>query len=924
MTIYKTAYMIKFAVLLTTLLVVGCSGDSADTMLASAKDYLGKNDNAAATIQLKNALAKNPSLAEARFLLGRALLNTGDAVAAEVELRKAIELKFPADQVTPVLARALLAQGQYKKIFDEVANIPLTSPEGIADLQTTIGLAHAMQGKMDAARAAFDAAVAAKSDFAPALLGLARLKAQGQDMAGAQAIIESILAKSPREADAWQFKGDLLRIAGNTAEAITAYQKAIEIKPQLISVHANLIMLHLREQKLDLAGKQFEAMQKIAPKHPSTLYMQGLLAYSRKDLPAVRSAMDALLKIQPNNPMGLQLAGLAAYESRSDIQAQEYLSKALQTTPGLDYGRRILVMSQLRSGQPTKALETLKPVIHGSETGAAWLALAGQAYMQSGDAKTAGEFFSRAAQTDPKNKQAQTALALARLKMGHVDEAFADLEQIAAADSGVSADMALIASSLQKKEFDKALKAIANFEKKQPENPSVHHLRGGALLGKGDIEGARKNFEKALAVNAAYLPAATSLARLDLAAKKPDQARQRFEAVLAKDPMNVQAMLAVAELRTQAGAGTDEIAGLIEKAIAAAPADPTPRLALIGLYIRAKDNGKALTAAQKAMAAIPDRPEILDAAGRVYQLTGDTNQALATYGKLATLLPTAAAPYLRMAEIQVAAKNKDGARNSLTTGLALQPDSLPMQRAMIMLDVDGGKFAEALNRARAIQKARPKEIAGFVLEGDIHVIQKAWSQAATAYRAGLKVAPATDLAERLYVSLMLGGQAAEAAGFADTWLKAHPKDDAFRLFLADSANKRKDYGAAVTQYRAMLAAAPNNPALLNNLAWSLGQMRDPKAVGYAEQANKLAPNQPAIMDTLGTLLMENGETQRSLDLLAKAVSLAPKAAEIRLNYAKALLKAGKKPDAKQELEILAKLGDNFPAHTEVTALLKGL
>jgi hypothetical protein len=37
-----------------------------------------------------------------------------------------------------------------------------------------------------------------------------------------------------------------------------------------------------------------------------------------------------------------------------------------------------------------------------------------------------------------------------------------------------------------------------------------------------------------------------------------------------------------------------------------------------------------------------------------------------------------------------------------------------------------------------------------------------------------------------------------------------------------------------------------------------------------------------------------------------------------------LLKAGNKAEAKQELDTLAKLGDKFPAHAEVTELLKGM
>jgi predicted Zn-dependent protease len=48
--------------------------------------------------------------------------------------------------------------------------------------------------------------------------------------------------------------------------------------------------------------------------------------------------------------------------------------------------------------------------------------------------------------------------------------------------------------------------------------------------------------------------------------------------------------------------------------------------------------------------------------------------------------------------------------------------------------------------------------------------------------------------------------------------------------------------------------------VLNNLAWVAGQMKDPKAIEYAEKANKLAPNQPALMDTLAVLLMDKGDT----------------------------------------------------------------
>lgn len=924
----RTVGQKTLSALLVALLVVSCSKESPDSMVASAKQFLAKNDQKAAVIQLKNALQARPDLAEARYLLGKALLDSGDPTGAEVELRKARELNHPDDQVVPVLARAALMLHESEKVIKDLAKIELTGSEAKADLQTTVGHAYMLQGKTDLAEAAYHGALATHPGFPAAVIGETRLKASRNDLSGALVLIESALEKEPKMLEAWLLKGDLLLAQGNAAAALAAYRKALEVKPDSVAANSAVIRRLLDDGKTDDAGKQLDALKQLLPNHPQTHYLAALMAYQQSDFTKARDAVQQMLKLVPEHPLGLQLAGTIEYELKAYPQAEAYLLKALPKTSPTSVARRVLIATYLRKGQPNKALSTLEPILDKIDNDSNLLAIAGQVFIQNGQIEKAGQYFSKASALDPKNAGKRTSLAMVNLAKGDAEGAFRDLEQVAAADSSNKADLALIAAHLQRREFDQALKAVSLLEKKQPDQPLTHNLRGTALLGKRDAAGARKSFEKALSLDPAYFPAAANLARLDITDKKPEEAKKRFESVLAKDPKSTQAYLALAEIRGKYGGTTEEVAAVIGKAVTAGPTELAPRLALIDFYLGKKEFKSALSAAHDAAATIPDRPEILDAAGRAETAAGDYNQALATYGKLAALRPDTVLPLLRMAEVEVAAKNKDAAMQDLQKALKIKPDSLEAQRGIIMLNLDAGRVKEAILVAREVQRQRPKEPVGYLYEGDAYATRKAWSDAVTAYRAGLKEVPGnSELAVKLHAALRAGGSGAEADRVSETWLKDNPKDTRFRLYLAEEASGRKDYAFAIKQYRVLLDAQPDNPAVLNNLAWVAGQIKDPKALEYAEKANRLAPNQPALMDTLAVLLVEKGDKgdiARALELFSKVLATSPQAAMIRLNYAKALIKAGQKSEARTELEQLAKLGDKFSAQAEVGNLLKGL
>ena len=100
------------------------------------------------------------------------------------------------------------------------------------------------------------------------------------------------------------------------------------------------------------------------------------------------------------------------------------------------------------------------------------------------------------------------------------------------------------------------------------------------------------------------------------------------------------------------------------------------------------------------------------------------------------------------------------------------------------------------------------------------------------------------------------------------------------------------------------------------LAWSLREARDPRALAVAEDAWKRAPNAAQVADTLGTILIDGGDASRGLALFKRAMELAPEVPQYRLKYAQALARQGASIEAKAAIEPLLR---DFPGSPQADA-----
>jgi tetratricopeptide (TPR) repeat protein len=129
---------------------------------------------------------------------------------------------------------------------------------------------------------------------------------------------------------------------------------------------------------------------------------------------------------------------------------------------------------------------------------------------------------------------------------------------------------------------------------------------------------------------------------------------------------------------------------------------------------------------------------------------------------------------------------------------------------------------------------------------------------------------------------------------------------------------------ALSAYQAVIAIDDSNLAALNNAAWLAHELNRPGALDLAEKAHALARENPAVLDTLGWILVGQKRESEAIPHLSRAAELAPNAPEIRYHLASALAADGKSAEARSILTAVVNGSRDFEGKTEARRLLESL
>lgn len=907
-------------------LLAGCNKSSsftAEEHIERAKDMDASGNLKGMVIELKNAIQKSPQNPQARLMLGEAYLRFNLGEDAEKELKQAINLGVSEARVRPQLGEALILSREYQRALDNIQVSADDNPRDRARIIQIRGDALLGLGKLTEGCALYQEASQIDPQWHKTYLGLATCDLATNKIDTARAFLKKSVELAPRAPSGWIMLAKLERSQGNLAIAKEALDKALEANSFNLDalVDHGTILIALN----DIKGARDDANRilNLYPKHYLGQYLQALILFHEKKNDAARDQLATVLQVAPHYVPALLLGGSLEYSLGNMQTAENYLAKVIQSWPNHEYAIQLLAATRLRSGRPDDAAQTLAALRPEQSQNLAIHLLAGEIAREQKKYEQAIFHLEKAAELSPNNTAIRAQLGVLRLAAGD-QRAITDLKAASAMDAtSPDADKSLILGQIQQRDYPGALTSITALERKMPKSPVPWNYRGVVYLSQQNLAKARESFERALSIDPSYFPSIANLVEMDVRAKQFSKAKQRLESLLTTDKTNLNAILGLAAIAQSKG-DAKEYLSRINQAHTLAPQALKPLILLSDFYLDKGDLSRALVYARQARDAHPNDFTALMTLGNVQLLTGEVNNALSTYKSLADLAPQSTEAQLRLARAQIANNQVGLARASLLKAEKMAPTNVAVQDAIFQMDLVERKFDAALRTARQLQTTHPKSPIGFEREGDILIAQKKPAQAAILYDQAIKRAPTSHGMIKLIRAYHLSSDIKRADELVVSWLSKYPQDVQVRAYVAEYFLNTDRNRNAITQYEYLVQQFPEKASYLNNLAILYQRVQDRRAQITAERALKLAPNSAGIQDTLGWILVEKGELEAGEQLLKKALSGAPRVASIRFHYAVALVRQGKKSEAKKELQILQTQHVEFPEADAARKLLATL
>lgn len=916
---------------------VGASFHAAGANPESSKFYddalvrLERDDVAGAIIQLNNALQKDPNMLAAYALMGKARLRNRDAAGAETAFEKALKLGADPTELALPLAQAYAEQGKSDALLERIVPAGLPKPSQV-EILILRGNAYADKDNRADALRSFDEARALDPQSIPVRLALVNFLLRTGDRTRATAVLDETIKLAPNDSAVWNLRASLAHVNGNLRAALADYAKAIALDPGNVDALVAQAGLLLDLGRLEDADLALANLLKVAPREPRAAYLRAVAAGRKNDSDAVRAQLtevvgmlDPVPKEVLSRHSPLLLAGGLAHHGLGNMEkASQYLAVYVKLNPKQPGPTKLLASIYIDRGDSNRAIQLLDPMQSVAPNDPQLLSLLAAANMAQRRYAEAAAYLEKAVKISGGAPDFRADFGVSLIGSGKAELGLSQLQQAFAKDpSQVRAGIVLTTLYLRRDQPKKALEVIDAVVQRAPKDVDAVNLQGVARVAAGDTAGGRAAYANALALNPKFQPARLNLARLDIAEGKLDAARLSLMELLKVNQRNGVAMFELALLEEQAGHPAEAV-GWLEKALTVPQQQVRAGIYLSGLLLRQRDFERAVSVAKEAVSRAPKDLSALHALARAQLAAGDNRGARQTLGVMGPLAGFDPGANVDIARLQFAAGDRENALYSVGKIIKDNPDYLPALVLRTEAEIVAGDYVKAEQHARQISEHYPTRGLGLRLMGDMLAARGQTAAAITSYRAALAKEKSVDTVHRLYNAYTLAGDRAKGLVFIEQWSKENPDDLVVLRAVADGRMRTGNLTGARSDYDRLLQRNPNDVEVLNNLAQVANRQGDKAALGYAERAYQLANSNPAVLDTLGWVLIQQGQLDRGTSLLRDARLRDSSNAEIRYHLAAALAQSGREAEARGELSVGLKEGAEFYEIEEARKLQRKL
>jgi tetratricopeptide (TPR) repeat protein len=412
--------------------------DTVDLRLVLAELYSQENRAADSEALLLKLVELQPAEKAHRLRLAQYYTRANQLDAAENTLRQAVKA-LPAEHQLKLSLIDFLAARRSREVAEkELQGMIAAQP---ADTELTFALARFYENAQLTLKAeAVYQGVIDKEKLEPAGLSarnrLAALLAQRNDAAGALALVNAVLSKSPRDDDALTLRGDLSLAKQDPRAAIADLRAVLRDQPNAIGVLRNLARAHLANGEPAVAEETMRHALEANPKNPAlqiefakllselgkpeqakpiiaevvkqnpdnleALDTEFRVGLATKDFVTAKTAADGILAIRPKLPRGYFFEGLIAEADNRADDALRWYAQAADLQPDASEPLQAQVRVLVNAKRIPEALKRLDEVTARFPNMSFALNLKGNLLASNGRYAEARDAFTQAIARTPK------------------------------------------------------------------------------------------------------------------------------------------------------------------------------------------------------------------------------------------------------------------------------------------------------------------------------------------------------------------------------------------------------------------------------------------------------------------------------------------------------------------------------------------